>query len=90
MYRKIQYNPLPRGPEPQTKAETEALQAVGIALDADIPNATPLAQTAANHAELVATALPLAEAAVKLGVTDGRLADPALRRPLLSAAATIS
>ena len=35
--------------------------------------AAPVLQAAASHAALVATALPIAEAARRLGVTDGRL-----------------
>ncbi|MFC3058397.1 hypothetical protein [Paenirhodobacter populi] len=60
-------------PEPLSVAETEALRSVGVAADAADPDASPIMQTAVSYAALVATALPLAEVAAKLGVTDGRL-----------------
>ncbi|MGV6876788.1 hypothetical protein ACUSIJ_29540 [Pseudochelatococcus sp. B33] len=59
--------------EPLSQTEANALRSVGATPEADQPDATPLIQTAANHSALVATALPLADAARRLRVTDGRL-----------------
>lgn len=60
-------------PEPLSAAEKAALEMVGVAVGPANPDAAPLLKATANHAALVATALPLAEAAARLGVTDGRL-----------------
>jgi hypothetical protein len=59
--------------EPLSEAETDALRSVGIVAGAAMSSAAPVLQAAAGHAALVATALPIAEAARRLGVTDGRL-----------------
>lgn len=59
--------------EPLSEAEVEALGSVGVDPRAGTTSAAPVLQAAANHAALVATALPIAEAARRLGVTDGRL-----------------
>jgi hypothetical protein len=60
-------------PEPLSAAESAALERVGVASSPENPDATPLLKATANHAALVSTALPLAETALRLGVTDGRL-----------------
>ena len=60
-------------PEPLSNAELEALRSVGVEPGSGAPGAEPLLRAATNHAALVATALPLADAARRLGVTDGRL-----------------
>ena len=59
--------------EPLSEAETDALRSVGVVPGAAMSGAAPVLQAAASHAALVATALPIAEAARRLGVTDGRL-----------------
>jgi hypothetical protein len=61
------------GPEPLTDGEARALAEVGARATAGQPDATPLVQAAASHGALVATAVPIAEAAGRLGVTGGRL-----------------
>lgn len=73
-----------RRPEPLSAVESEALRSVGIMPDTNASNATPLMQTAANHAALVATALPLGEVAAKLKVTDGRLRQRVAENTLLA------
>jgi hypothetical protein len=59
--------------EPLSEAEAEALGSVGVDPRAGTAGAAPVLQAAANHAALAATALPTAEAARRLGGTDGRL-----------------
>jgi len=59
--------------EPLSALELEALRSVGVTADPDETAADPLVRAAANHAALVTTALPLAEVARRLAVTDGRL-----------------
>lgn len=70
--------------EPLSAAETAALRAVGVAPEGGGPDAAPLVQSAANHAALVGTALPLAQAAARLGVTDGRLRQRVAEHTLLA------
>jgi hypothetical protein len=59
--------------EPLSEAEADALRSVGVVPGAAASSAAPVLQAAASHAALVATALPIAAAARRLGVTDGRL-----------------
>jgi hypothetical protein len=59
--------------EPLSEAEAEALASVGVDPGAGGAGSAPVLQAAANHAALAATALPIAEVARRLGVTDGRL-----------------
>jgi hypothetical protein len=70
--------------EPLSEAEADALRSVGLAPGAVIASAAPLLQAAANHAALVATALPIAEVARRLGVTDSRLRQRVAERSLLA------
>lgn len=60
-------------PEPLSASEKAALEMVGVVANQSDPDPAPLLKATVNHAALVSTALPLAEVAAKLGVTDGRL-----------------
>jgi hypothetical protein len=70
--------------EPLSSTEAAALNAVGVLTEAEPANAAPLVQTVTNHAALVATALPLKEAARQLGVSDGRLRQRIAERTLVA------
>ena len=59
--------------EPLTQAERAALLAVGVDPDADEADPSPILDTITTHAALAATAIPLKEAATRLGVDPSRL-----------------
>ncbi|WP_112309199.1 hypothetical protein [Pseudogemmobacter bohemicus] len=71
-------------PEPLSGAEAEALRSVGVAPNLGSAEAAPLLQSKANHAALVVTALPIAEVAGRLGVTEAHLRRRIGERTLLA------
>jgi hypothetical protein len=59
--------------EPLSRAEAEALRSVGVRPAGGAVDPRPIARTAAAHAVLVGMAMPIAEAARMLGVSDARI-----------------
>ncbi|WP_052340925.1 hypothetical protein [Salinarimonas rosea] len=73
----------PSRPEPLTRGERAALEAVGISTADHAPDPQPFLDGVARHAVIVATALPLAEAARRFGVAPSRLRQRLQERTLL-------
>lgn len=66
-----------------TEAEREVLVEGGVCLDAE-PEGDPLAATTAQFAAIVSTSLTTEEAAVRLGMSEGRIRQLIARRTLYS------
>jgi hypothetical protein len=73
----------PSRPEPLSTGERDALEAVGVSTADHAPDPQPFLDGVARHAVLVSTALPLAEAARRLGVAPSRLRQRLQERTLL-------
>ncbi|MCA0907713.1 hypothetical protein LCM27_15025 [Ruegeria marisrubri] len=70
-------------PEPISEAEREALQSVGVDPGVAVKDLSPALNAIAMHAALVATAIPVREAASRLGISPSRLRQRLKERSLL-------